>query len=73
MSRKTDSVLFFIFFHELHLMLMDVLQGEGIRVTLLGVKTDRNSLHRSDVIHRTFFSKYARVIWRLFLVQTAPA
>lgn len=52
-NQKGNPSLLFKQLHKLHLMLMDILEAEGIGMTLLSIKAHRNALHRPDVVHRT--------------------
>ena len=46
--------------HHPDLVLMDILQAKRIVIAFLGVKTHRNALNRSDVIHRTLLVKISQ-------------
>ena len=48
--QKRNASLSLEGFHEPYLMLMDVLQAEGIRLAFLCIKADRNSLHGTDIV-----------------------
>ena len=51
-KEEGNPALMFKFFHEKDLMLMDILQGKGIRGAFLGIEADRDALDCADVIHR---------------------
>ena len=56
-QKKGNAHLFFKVLHKDYLMLMYILKWEGVCVTLLCVKTDRNPLHRANVIDGTLLIK----------------
>ena len=55
--QKRNTALSLELFHKTYLMFMDILKAERVRITLLGIKTHRDPLHSSDIIHRTFLVK----------------
>ena len=59
-NQKGNPLLLFKILHKLYLMRMDILQRKGIAVTFLGIKADRNSLNRSDIIHRALLFKISQ-------------
>ena len=59
-QKKGNSLLLFELFHKVNLMLMNVLKGKSIHSAFLGVKTDRNPLHNSDIVHRTLLIKVSK-------------
>ena len=67
-NQKSHPALLLKLLHKLHLVLMDILQAEGIPVALLGVKAYGNPLHRPDIVHRTFLVKIGQGDMPVFLI-----
>ena len=67
-QEKGDSLLFLKLPHKFHLMFMNILKGKSIRRTLFGIKTDRNSLYRTDIVHRALLVKISQGNVPAFLV-----
>ena len=57
------------FFHERHLMGVDVLKSKGLRGALLGVEADRNPLDRPDVVYGTLLLKIGQRDMTMLLVD----
>ena len=59
-QKKCNTALLLKIPHKFHLMRMNVLQRKRIDLTFLGIKTYRNSLHDTDIIHGTFLFKISQ-------------
>ena len=59
-QKKCNTTLLLKIPHKFHLMRMNVLQWKRIDLTFLGIKTYRNSLHDTDIIHGTFLFKISQ-------------
>ena len=68
-QKKSDSSLFFEFLHESHLMFMNILQGKSIHGTFLCIEAYGNSLHRTDIVYRTFLLKVGQRNLAMFPVH----
>ena len=58
--QKRNSLLPLKIPHKFNLMGMDILQGKIVRIALLRVKTDRNPLYHTDIIHCTLLLKISQ-------------
>ncbi len=68
-QKKGNSALLLEFFHEIYLMFMNILKGEGIGSTFLCVKADRQPLYCADIIHGTLLPKISQCNLTMFLVH----
>ena len=59
-QQKCNSLLFFKFSHKLHLMGMNVLQGERVRMALFRVEANGNPLHSPDIVNSTLLVKIGK-------------
>ena len=69
-GEKSDSSLFFKIFHKIHLMLMDVCQGKGIRSAFLGIKAHRQALYRADIVNSAFLVKIGQGDMAFILIDS---
>ncbi len=53
-QKKSNALLLFKLFHEIHLMLVNILEGKTVDGTLLGIEADGNPLHGSNIVNRAF-------------------